>query len=104
MSRATNPDKSPRMPARIPTLDIRRFTHPASPPAREAFVDELGAAYRAWGFAGIRTHGIAQSLIDDAYGAIKESFALPADTTKHYHVAGTDAARGPTQFGVKTQT
>ena len=30
----------------IPTLDIRRFTDPQSPEDRQAFVDELGAAYR----------------------------------------------------------
>ena len=44
------------MSARIPTLDIRRYDSD-----RAAFVAELGAAYREWGFAGIRGHGIAQS-------------------------------------------
>src|SRR3546814_4304656 len=102
MSRATNPDKSPRMPARIPTLDIRRFTHPASQQDREAFVDELGAAYREWGFAGIRNHGIAQSLIDDASGVLKAFFALPEDTKKRYNAAGSGDERGYTPFGVET--
>ncbi|MBW8823413.1 MAG: isopenicillin N synthase family oxygenase, partial [Xanthomonadales bacterium] len=37
------------MSSAIPTLDIRRFTHPSSPEDRQAFVDELGAAYREWG-------------------------------------------------------
>src|SRR3546814_7512318 len=89
------------MPARIPTLDIRRFTHPASPQDREAFVDELGAAYLWWGFAGIRNHGIAQSLINDAYGVFKAFFALPEDK-KLYHVPGSGGARGYTPFGVET--
>ncbi|MCF5940374.1 2-oxoglutarate and iron-dependent oxygenase domain-containing protein, partial [Xanthomonas perforans] len=44
------------MSARIPTLDITRFDTD-----RDAFVAELGAAYRQWGFAGIRNHGIAQA-------------------------------------------
>ncbi len=44
------------MSSRIPTLDIRRFTHPKSPGNRDAFVAELGAAYREWGFAGINGH------------------------------------------------
>src|SRR3546814_8353933 len=70
--------------------------------SREAFVDELGAAYREWGFAGIRNHGIAQSLIDDAYGVFKAFFALPEDTKKRYHVAGSGGARGYTPFGVET--
>ncbi|HET8942914.1 MAG TPA: 2-oxoglutarate and iron-dependent oxygenase domain-containing protein, partial [Rudaea sp.] len=41
------------MSSRIPTLDIRRYDTD-----RDAFVAELGAAYRQWGFAGIRGHGI----------------------------------------------
>ncbi|MFN7385521.1 MAG: 2-oxoglutarate and iron-dependent oxygenase domain-containing protein, partial [Lysobacteraceae bacterium] len=48
----------------IPTLDIQRFTEPSSSGDREAFVAELGTAYREWGFAGIRNHGIPQAQID----------------------------------------
>src|SRR3546814_10119866 len=104
MSRATNPDKSPCMPARIPTLDIRRFTHPASPQDREAFVDELGAAYRERGFAGIRNQGIAQSLINDVYGVLKAFLALPEDTKKRSHVPSSGGERGYTPFDEGTAT
>ena len=90
------------MAPRIPTLDIRRFTHPASPADREAFVADLGAAYREWGFAGIRNHGIPQPLIDEAYAAFKAFFALPEATKKQYHVPGGGGARGYTPFGVET--
>ncbi|MBO9718368.1 MAG: isopenicillin N synthase family oxygenase [Pseudoxanthomonas sp.] len=90
------------MAARIPTLDITRFTAPSSSADREAFVAELGAAYREWGFAGIRNHGIAQELIDNAYAAFKEFFALPEDVKKKYHVPGGGGARGYTPFGVET--
>ena len=90
------------MPARIPTLDIRRFTHPSSPEDRQAFVDELGAAYREWGFAGIRNHGIPQAEIDRAYAAFKAFFALPDEIKKTYHVPGGGGARGYTAFGVET--
>ena len=90
------------MAPRIPTLDIRRFTHPTSPEDRRAFVAELGAAYREWGFAGIRNHGIPQPLIDDAYQAFKAFFALPEQTKKKYHVPGGGGARGYTPFGVET--
>jgi len=41
--------------SQIPTLDIRRFDSD-----RAAFVAELGAAYREWGFCGIRGHGISR--------------------------------------------
>ncbi|RNF85187.1 isopenicillin N synthase family dioxygenase [Montanilutibacter psychrotolerans] len=88
--------------AQIPTLDIRRFTQPASAEDRVAFVAELGAAYREWGFAGIRGHGIAQQLIDDSYDVFKGFFALPEETKRKYHVAGGGGARGYTPFGVET--
>ncbi|NLG59442.1 MAG: isopenicillin N synthase family oxygenase [Gammaproteobacteria bacterium] len=85
------------MSPRIPTLDIRRFDSD-----REAFVAELGAAYREWGFAGINGHGIPQSSIDAAYEAFKAFFALPEETKMKYHVPGSGGARGYTPFGVET--
>jgi len=85
------------MTSRIPTLDMRRYDGD-----RAAFVAELGAAYREWGFAGIRNHGIAQSLIDGAYEVFCQFFALPADVKMQYHVKGGGGARGYTPFGVET--
>ncbi|GAA5075755.1 isopenicillin N synthase family dioxygenase [Lysobacter panacisoli] len=87
---------------RIPTLDIRRFTDPAAPGDREAFVAELGAAYREWGFAGIRGHGIPTEQIDASYDVFKRFFALPDQAKARYHVAGSGGARGYTPFGVET--
>ncbi|MGA9333375.1 MAG: 2-oxoglutarate and iron-dependent oxygenase domain-containing protein [Rudaea sp.] len=81
----------------IPTLDIRRYGTD-----RDAFVAELGAAYREWGFAGIRGHGIEQRLIDDAYDAFVRFFALPTEVKMKYHLKGTGGARGYTPFGVET--
>ena len=72
------------MSARIPTLDITRFDTD-----REAFVAELGAAYREWGFAGIRNHGIPQARIDAAYDVFKRFFSLPDEVKKKYHVPST---------------
>ncbi|HEY0180856.1 MAG TPA: 2-oxoglutarate and iron-dependent oxygenase domain-containing protein [Dokdonella sp.] len=86
------------MAARIPTLDIRRYDGGD----RAAFVAELGAAYREWGFAGIRGHGIAQELIDGAYAAFRRFFALPDAVKRRYHVEGGGGARGYTPFGVET--
>ena len=85
---------------KIPTLDIRRFDKSGSD--RDALVAELGAAYREWGFAGIRGHGIAQSLIDAAYDDFVRFFALPADVKMQYQVKGTGGARGYTPFGIET--
>ena len=81
----------------IPTLDIRRFDSD-----RDAFVAELGAAYREWGFAGIRGHGIDDARIAASYDVFKRFFALPEDTKRKYHVPGSGGARGYTPFGVET--
>jgi isopenicillin N synthase-like dioxygenase len=83
--------------SQIPTLDIRRFDTD-----RKAFVAELGAAYREWGFCGIRGHGIPQAEIDAAYDVFKRFFALPTETKMKYHVPGTGGARGYTPFGIET--
>jgi isopenicillin N synthase-like dioxygenase len=83
--------------SQIPTLDIRRYDTD-----REAFVAELGAAYREWGFAGIRGHGIPQSRIDRAYDVFQRFFALPDEVKRKYHVPGGGGARGYTPFGVET--
>jgi isopenicillin N synthase-like dioxygenase len=85
------------MTHRIPTLDIRRYDTD-----RTAFVAELGAAYREWGFAGICNHGIPQPLIDGAYDAFVRFFALPTDVKMQYHQKGTGGARGYTPFGIET--
>lgn len=90
------------MSAQIPTLDIRRFTDPVSAADRDAFVAELGAAYREWGFAGIRGHGIGDARIRGAYEVFQQFFALPEAVKMRYHVPGSGGARGYTPFGVET--
>lgn len=81
----------------VPTLDIRRYDTD-----REAFVAELGAAYRQFGFCCISGHGIPRELIDGAYQAFEQFFALPAETKMKYHVPGSGGARGYTPFKVET--
>jgi isopenicillin N synthase-like dioxygenase len=90
------------MSSRIPTLDIRRFTHPTSPSDRADFVAQLGAAYREWGFAGINGHGITDAQLEGAYRAFQAFFALPDEVKRKYHVPGSGGARGYTPFGIET--
>ena len=61
----------------IPVLDIANF---ADDPTR--FVREIGAAYQAWGFAGITNHGIPMSVIQNALRASEAFFCLGEDTKK----------------------
>ncbi len=81
----------------VPTLDIGRFDHD-----REAFVADLGAAYREFGFCGISGHGIRPQLIDEAYQCFYDFFALPDEVKRRYHVPGGGGARGYTPFMVET--
>jgi isopenicillin N synthase-like dioxygenase len=81
----------------VPTLDIRRYDSD-----RDAFVAELGAAYREFGFCCISGHGIARELIDGAYDAFQRFFALPTETKLKYHIPGSGGARGYTPFKVET--
>jgi isopenicillin N synthase-like dioxygenase len=83
--------------SQIPSLDIRRFETD-----RNAFVAELGAAYRQWGFCGINGHGISDVLLKNAYDAFKQFFALPTEIKNKYHLKGTGGARGYTPFGIET--
>jgi isopenicillin N synthase-like dioxygenase len=82
---------------KVPTLDIRRYDSD-----RAAFVAELGAAYREYGFCCISGHGIPRELIDGAYDTFQRFFALPTETKMKYHIAGSGGARGYTPFKVET--
>ena len=81
----------------VPTLDIRRYDSD-----RNAFVAELGAAYREFGFCCIGGHGIDAALVDNAYRVFVEFFALPDDAKMKYHVPGSGGARGYTPFKIET--
>jgi len=81
----------------VPTLDIRRYDSD-----RDAFVAEIGAAYREFGFCCISGHGIARELIDGSYDVFRRFFALPTETKMQYHVPGSGGARGYTPFKVET--
>ena len=83
--------------SKIPSLDIRRFDTD-----KEAFVAELGAAYREWGFCGISGHGLSADFLAKSYDVFKQFFALPTEVKLKYHLKGTGGARGYTPFGIET--
>lgn len=79
----------------IPTLDVSRFkTDP------DAFVAELGAAYQAWGFAGIQGHGIDPSVAINALRASEKLFSQPDEVKKQYF-KDNGGTRGYTPFGTE---
>jgi len=80
----------------IPILDMRRFNND-----RDAFVAEIGAAYREYGFCGFNNHGIDTELVENAYQVFRQFFALPKQSKQNYHLHGGAGERGYTAFGVE---
>ena len=80
----------------IPVLSIRDFNGQAGD-----FSASLSKAWREFGFVGVRDHGIDDALIERAYAAFREFFALPAEIKQRYHQPGSGGARGYTGFGVE---
>lgn len=83
---------------RIPTLDLRRLDGDT-----DAFVGELGASYRRYGFCCFSHHGIDASLIADAYADFARFFALPTETKTRYTVR-TPGGGGRGYIGFKVET
>lgn len=81
----------------VPTLDMRRYDS-----ERTAFVAEIGAAYREYGFCCISGHGIPVDLIARAYAAFERFFDLPDAVKRRYHVPGGGGARGYTPYKIET--
>lgn len=80
---------------RVPTLDMRRCGRD-----RAAFVAELGAAYRRFGFCCFSHHGIPESRIAAAYADFRRFFALPESVKQRY--AHSRSGRGYTGPRIET--
>ena len=86
--------------AGIPTLDLSHFTH-GTPEQRNAFVKDLGAAYRSVGFAAISGHGVDPSVIEDMYAEAEAFFALPTETKLQHEHPEHNRQRGFVSFGTE---
>jgi isopenicillin N synthase-like dioxygenase len=82
----------------IPLVDLHRFTQ-GDEMERQAFVDDLGAAFHLTGFVGVINHGIPEELVDRFYTESKAFFALSEDVKKQYEIPGMAGQRGYTSFG-----
>lgn len=81
----------------VPTLDLRRFDTD-----RDAFVRELGAAYREFGFCCFTGHEVDPALVARAYDVCKRFFALPDVLKRQAFLPGKAGTRGYTPFKVET--
>ncbi len=59
----------------IPVVDLSQFVD-GDAAQRAAFVQQIGNAFHAIGFVGVKNHGISPQLIDDFYTSAKSFFAL----------------------------
>jgi len=80
----------------VPELSLADFVD-GSPQARSVFSAELMRGLQDYGFVVLRDHGVPISLLDAAYAASGQVFALP-ETAKRRYAAGM---RGYTPFGVE---
>ncbi len=84
----------------IPVVDLAEFTS-GDEAAQQKFIDELGAAFREFGFAAVENHGISRDLIYETYGRFEDFFALSEETKKQYEDPAGGRQRGYTSFGVE---
>lgn len=81
----------------VPTLDLRRFDTD-----RDAFVADVGRAYRTFGFCCFSHHGIPEALIQACYENFRDFFALSVEDKLKYRIPGKAGVRGYTPFKVET--
>ncbi|MEC7755963.1 MULTISPECIES: 2-oxoglutarate and iron-dependent oxygenase domain-containing protein [Roseivirga] len=77
----------------VPSLDLAHFTN-GSPEQKEAFVQDLGAAYNNIGFVAIKNHGLTNEMTEKLYAAIQKFFALPDEVKQKYEVPELAGQRG----------
>ncbi|MEJ6697202.1 MAG: 2-oxoglutarate and iron-dependent oxygenase domain-containing protein [Saprospiraceae bacterium] len=84
----------------IPVVDLSKFVN-GNAAEKQAFVNEVGAAFHEVGFVGIVNHGIPKELVDGFYKASKTFFSQPVATKRQYQVEGLSGQRGYTSFGME---
>jgi isopenicillin N synthase-like dioxygenase len=81
----------------LPTLDLRRFD--AGGDGRRAFLKELAAAAREFGFFYLVGHGVDESLTQDLFGLARRFFALPEADKLAIEMVNSPQFRGYTRAG-----
>ena len=87
------------MSATIPVIDYR--DHLAGGERAATFTQALGEALEATGFVAITHHGLPTGLLDRAYQAARDVFALPEAVKQRYETPEDGRQRGYTSFGVE---
>lgn len=82
----------------IPTVDLDDYRQ-GDAATKAAFVKALGDSFSNIGFAIVSNHGVPQEVIDGAYKAFQDFFALEDATKRKYEDAELAGQRGYTSRG-----
>ena len=88
-------DLDPNPPIRVPVVDLRDWNNEAT---SARFARSFGEALREFGFVRVRGHQLSPEVIEGAYAASQEFFALSAEVKSSYIVEGSAGQRGYTPF------
>ena len=83
------------MSQKVPVLDLNRISTDT-----DRLSEDAGNAYREFGFCGFINHGLSGRTIDEAYGVVRQFFALPDEVKMRYR-SRSGGQRGYTPFGVE---
>ncbi len=78
---------------KIPTVDLNDYLQ-GDDATRRAFVKALGDSFSEIGFAIVSNHGVEASVIEGAYQAFKDFFALPDEVKRKYEKPELVGQRG----------
>ena len=101
MSQTSDPDDKFKSPS-LPVIDFSPWTFAGSPGQRLEVAHELVEACRRTGFVYIANHGVAPSLVEEAFAWSKKMFDLPTDDKMQaQHTQDSAVFRGYNPLGVQ---
>ncbi|WP_236980847.1 isopenicillin N synthase family dioxygenase [Membranihabitans maritimus] len=82
----------------VPKIDLSLFKE-GNEDQRKEFINQLGFAFKKWGFVIVKNHGIPQNLIKRFYESSGDFFNLSDPIKRKYEIKGLAGQRGYTSFG-----
>ena len=79
----------------VPVIDVKDFF---TPQTKDQFVQDLGDAFKTFGFIRVSGHNITKTLTNSAYDVVKQFFKLSVQQKQKYIIHGGAGQRGYTPF------
>jgi isopenicillin N synthase-like dioxygenase len=87
------------MPRSVPVVDLQDYI---STEKRAEFIQQLGDAFRYFGFVRIRGHNVTSAVTAPAYRSAKQYFSLSSEVKSKYIIKGGAGQRGYTPYGIES--